>query len=66
MMASGQTRNDERFRRLEAERYREAATDTLEQLDWCVSYLYRIGKPGIADAIKHNRSQIIKRAGLGA
>jgi hypothetical protein len=64
LMASGETTNDERLRELEAERYREAATHALEQLDWCISYLYRIRKPGIADGIKHNRSQILKRMGV--
>ena len=32
----------------EAERYRRAAEETLDQLDWCEDYLYRIGKPEIA------------------
>ena len=45
----------------EAERYRRAAEQTLEQLDWCVDYLYRIGKPEIARAIAQNRSLIRRR-----
>jgi hypothetical protein len=45
----------------EAERYRRAAEETLDQLDWCVDYLYRIRKPGLAEAIAKNRSQIRRR-----
>ena len=45
----------------EAERYRRAAEETLEQLDWCEDYLYRIGKPEIAKAIARNRSMIRRR-----
>lgn len=42
-------------------RYRRAAEQTLDQLDWCVDYLYRIGKPRIARAVQQNRSTIGKR-----
>jgi hypothetical protein len=45
----------------EAERYRRAADETLEQLDWCEDYLYRIGKPEIAKEIAKNRSMIRRR-----
>jgi hypothetical protein len=49
----------------EAERYRRAAEETLDQLDraraWCVDYLYRIGKPEIAKAIANNRRMIRRR-----
>ena len=45
----------------EAERYRRAAEETLDQLDWCVDYLYRIGKPDIAKAIGKNRTKIRRR-----
>jgi hypothetical protein len=44
-----------------AERYRRAAEETLDQLDWCVKYLYRIRKPRIAQAIEQNRRQIRRR-----
>ena len=45
----------------EAERYRRAAEETLDQLDWCVDYLYRIRKPEIAQTIAKNRSMIRRR-----
>jgi hypothetical protein len=45
----------------EAERYRRAAEQTLEQLDWCVDYFYRIRKREIAEAIAKNRTSIRKR-----
>jgi hypothetical protein len=49
----------------ETERYRRAAEETLDQLDWCVSYLYRIRKPQIAKAIERNRSAIRRRMRQG-
>ena len=45
----------------EAARYRRAAEETLDQLDWCVEYLFRIRKPGIARAVGKNRSAIRRR-----
>ena len=45
----------------EAARYREAARLTLEQVDWCVNYLYRIRKTKIARAIAANSSAIAQR-----
>jgi hypothetical protein len=47
-------------RRLEDEiaRYRRAAEETLEQLEWCVSYLHRIHKSRIAEVIDRNRRHI--------
>jgi hypothetical protein len=45
----------------EAARYRRAAEETLDQLDWCVNYLYRIRKPRIAQALAANRSAIRRR-----
>jgi hypothetical protein len=45
----------------EITRYRRAAQQTLDQLEWCVDYLYRIGKPRIARAIQQNRSSISRR-----
>jgi hypothetical protein len=47
--------------RKETDRYRRAAEETLDQLDWCVSYLYRIRKPEIAQAIAKNRATIRRR-----
>ena len=42
----------------DSERYRRAAEETLDQLDWCINYLHRIRKPRIAQAIEKNRSTI--------
>jgi hypothetical protein len=47
-----------RDRAREAERYREAAELALEQLQWCVDYLYRIRKPNLAKGLKANREHI--------
>jgi hypothetical protein len=45
----------------EAQRYREAAEQVLDQLDWCVSYLREIHKPEIARAIARNQRHIRDR-----
>jgi len=45
-------------KRREAERYRAAAEQALDQLDWAIGYLERIHQPGIARALARNRSQI--------
>jgi hypothetical protein len=42
----------------EAERYREAAELALDQLQWCVDYLYRIQKHTLAKGLKANREHI--------
>lgn len=39
----------------EVERYRQAASDALEQLDWCIGYLHGIRKTSIAGALARNR-----------
>jgi hypothetical protein len=49
----------------DVERYRRAAEQTLDQLDWCISYLYRIRKPEIARALERNRSTIRRRMRRG-
>jgi hypothetical protein len=54
-------KGDVRSKTEEIERYRRAAEATLEQLDWCVDYLYRIRKDRIARAIQNNRTQIRRR-----
>jgi hypothetical protein len=48
-------------RKSEAERYRVAAEETLNQLDWVIDYLHRIKKDRIAAALKHNRDSIAAR-----
>jgi hypothetical protein len=53
--------NNARNRSMEAERYREAAEQTIGQLDWVISYLYKIKKPAIAKALLRNRVQISNR-----
>jgi hypothetical protein len=42
-------------------KYRRAAEETLEQLDWCVSYLYRIRKPALAQTLEKSRTAIRRR-----
>lgn len=40
------------------ERYRRAAADSLEQLDWCIGYLHAIGKNAEAQMLARNRQTI--------
>ena len=47
-----------RQREQEIARYRLAAEETLEQLEWCVDYLRRIKKGSIADVVDRNRRHI--------
>ncbi|HEY3729147.1 MAG TPA: hypothetical protein VGL51_18365 [Solirubrobacteraceae bacterium] len=42
----------------EADRYRQAAEDALQQLDWTIGYLHGIRKTGISKALAKNRSFI--------
>jgi hypothetical protein len=59
-------RDDAPARNTEVARYRRAAEEALEQLEWCVSYLHRIRKSEIADVIDKNRRHIrrqMSRAG---
>jgi hypothetical protein len=42
----------------EVERYRQAAEDALQQLDWCIGYLHGIRKVDISRALAKNRSHI--------
>jgi hypothetical protein len=42
----------------DVERYRRAAEDALQQLDWCIGYLHGIRKIGISKALARNRSYI--------
>jgi hypothetical protein len=45
----------------EATRYREAARLTLQQLDWCVTYLHSIRKASIARVLSKNSAAIAQR-----
>jgi hypothetical protein len=60
-MASDENSSDDRKRDFELERYREAARQTLDQLEWCINYLHRIRKDSIAKGLERNRSQILER-----
>ena len=42
----------------ELERYRRAAEDALQQLDWAIGYLHGIRKTEISRALAQNRSHI--------
>jgi hypothetical protein len=42
----------------EHERYRQAAQDALEQLDWCIGYLHGIHKTKISSQLARNRAHI--------
>ena len=42
----------------EADRYRKAAEDALQQLDWAIGYLHGIRKVEISKALARNRSYI--------
>jgi hypothetical protein len=50
--------NDDTRRHGDANRYREAAEDALQQLDWCIGYLHGIHKVRISRALARNRSFI--------
>ena len=47
----------------EIDRYREAASAALGQLEWIVGYLHQIRKPQIARTLDRNRKQILKDVG---
>lgn len=42
----------------QGERYRQAAEDALQQLDWCIGYLHGIRKGTISRQLARNRSYI--------
>ena len=42
----------------EVERYRSAAEDALQQLDWCIGYFAGSNKGALAHALSANRSHI--------
>lgn len=42
----------------EADRYKQAATDALEMLDWCIGYLVGTRKDKIANQLANNRRYI--------
>jgi hypothetical protein len=44
----------------EVDRYRQAAEDALQQLDWTIGYLHGIRKTEISKSLAKNRSYIRK------
>ena len=40
------------------ERYRQAAQDALQQLDWCIGYLHGIRKAKLSSQLAKNRTYI--------
>lgn len=42
----------------DTDRYRQAAQDALEQLDWCIGYLHGIHKTKISSQLARNRAHI--------
>jgi hypothetical protein len=47
----------------QAARYREAARLTLQQLDWCVTYLHSIRKTQVARVLAKNSAAIAEKLG---
>ena len=45
----------------EVDRYRRAATEALEMLDWCIGYLVGTHKEKIASQLAQNRAHIRRR-----
>ncbi len=44
----------------DVERFRQAAEDALQQLDWCIGYLHGIHKSKISRQLAQNRTHIRK------
>ena len=42
----------------QTERYRQAAEEALQQLDWCIGYLHGINKGRISRQLARNRAYI--------
>ena len=54
-------KKNEEDRSSEADRYRQAATEALEMLDWCIGYLVGTHKEKIASQLAQNRKYIRER-----
>ncbi len=52
------SRSETQRKQDEADRYRRAAEDALQQLDWAIGYLHGIRKVEISRALAKNRSYI--------
>ena len=57
-MARNDNRRNGGSKQDEAARYRRAADDALQQLDWAIGYLHGIRKTKISQALSRNRSYI--------
>ena len=53
--------NNKSTKQDETDRYRRAAEDALQQLDWAIGYLHGIRKTEISRALAKNRSYIRSR-----
>ena len=42
----------------ETDRYRQAAEDSLQQIDWCIGYLHGIRKTQLSQQLAKNRNYI--------
>jgi hypothetical protein len=60
-MARGDDNREADPKQEEADRYRKAAEDALQQLDWVIGYLHGIRKVEISRALARNRSYIRTR-----
>ena len=57
-MARGDQTEVAKLKQREADRYRKAADDSLQQLDWAIGYLHGIRKVQIARVLARNRAHI--------
>lgn len=61
---SNNSKSETQKKQDEADRYRRAAEDALQQLDWAIGYLHGIKKTDISKALARNRS-FIRRELMG-
>jgi hypothetical protein len=61
MARSSSQRSSTAAKQDEADRYRKAADDALQQLDWAIGYLHGIHKVEISKALAKNRSYIRRK-----
>lgn len=55
------SRDDGNGRSGDVDRYRQAATDALEMVDWCIGYMVGTHKNSIASQLARNRKYIRER-----
>jgi hypothetical protein len=60
-MARSQNQQSNKDASGDVDRYRQAAEDALQQLDWAIGYLHGIHKTDISRALAKNRSFIRRR-----